>query len=389
MADLDYSELIPEDITTEEIENTIFDRIQDQFPGWEPSEAQLEVWIVKSLALAVSDLMQITTDVAAEIFAYFGETIMNLPRTEAITATADTTWTTIDNSSYLIPAGTLVSIANGLDTVTFETISEVTSTGGTASVPVRAVDAGSAANDLNGSVALIDSLAFVNTITLDAPTAGGINQESMDEYLPRLVELLQLMSPRPILPKHFEVLARQYGAYRAVAVEGLDPDANTTGNELTMTVAVMDEDGDVLPAGTSSAFATKAFIKAQLEAQLMANSVLFIIDPTYTNIDVTSTIVSQSGYDHAAVVDAVEAALADYFKPINWGRILGTGQQTTTWENTTTVRYLEIAEVINRVPGVKYISALTFKKTGGSLGTSDVTISGHVPLTRPGTFAIS
>lgn len=389
MTDLDYTDLIPEGTSPEAIEDGIYDRIQTQFPDWEPSEGQLEVWIIKGLSTAVSQLFDVTTEVAAEVFAYFGQSIIGVPRKESIAATADTTWTLIDELSHVIPEGTLVGIANGLDSVTFETIEEITATDGTATVPVRAVTAGSNANNLNGAVTLIDSLAFVEGITLVAPSAGGVDQETMDEYLPRLVETLQMMSPRPILPRHFEVLARQYGAYRAVAIEGLDPDTDTTGNALTMTVAVMDEAGEPLPAGTATAAGTKAFIKAQLEAQLMANSEVFVIDPDYVDIDVTATIVSLPEYDHAAVIEAVEAALTAYFTPINWGRVPGTGQVPTTWRNTTVVRYTELIALVEGVAGVDYVDTLTFKKTGGSLGTSNVTLTGHVPLTEPGTFTIS
>lgn len=387
MPDLVYTELIPEDTTPDAIEQGIYERIQTRWPDWQPSDAQLDVWMIEGFALAISQLYQVTVDVAAEIFAYFGETIMNLPRNEAIYAIADSTWT-VTTGTWTVPEGTLVSIANGLDQVTFKTSVETEITG-TGTIPLQAVDAGTAANNLDGTITLIDTLAYVESVTLDAPTAGGIDQETMDEYLPRLVELLQLMSPRPILPRHFEVLARQYGAYRAVAIEGLDPGDDSTDNPLYMTVAVMDAEGQPLDTGTSSAFGTKAYIKAQLEAQLMANSMIFIIDPDYTTIDVTTTVVSLDGYDHATVVAAVEAALTDYFTPINWGRREGTGQVPTTWVNTTTVRYLEIAEQINRVPGVDYISTLQFKKSGGSLGTADITISGNVPLTEPGTITVT
>jgi hypothetical protein len=388
LPDLNYTELIPDSTTREDIQDRIIERIQTRWPDWEPSDAQLETWLIEELAGQISDLYQVMGDIAAEWAMYFGETILNLPRNEALNATADSTWTMAGGGTYTVPEGTQVGIANGLDLVTFETAAETTISG-TGTIPLRATEAGTQANNLDGTVTLIDPLAYVDQVTLDAPTAGGIDAETMDQYLPRLVELLQLMSPRPILPRHFEVLARQYGAYRAVAIEGLDPDEDTTGNALTMTVAVMDEEGQPLDTGTSTAYGTKTFIQTQFEQQLMANSVLHIIDPDYTTIDVTATVVSLDGYDHATVTAAVQAALTGYFTPINWGRREGTGQVPTTWVNTTTVRYLEIAEQINRVPGVDYIDTLTFKKTGGSLGTADITLDGYVPLTEPGTISIA
>lgn len=391
MPDLDYTDLIPENTTPEGIEDGIFGRIQTQFPEWQPHPAELDVWIVQGLSQAISELYEVTSEVAAEIFAYFGETIMNLPRNEAVTATASSTWTLTDTAAHLIGVGTLVGISNGMDTIPFQVAEDVLVAAGpgTATVPLKAVDAGISGNDLSGDVTLIDSLAFVDTITLDDPTAGGVDEETMDAYLPRLVELLQLMSPRPILPKHFEVLARQYGAFRAVAIEGLNPGDGSTDNPLEMAIAVMDSAGEDLDTGDADTFGTKAYIEAKLLAQLMANSVIHLINAQRTAIDVTCVLESLPEYDHAQVIAGVEAALTTYFTPINWGKREGFGQVPTTWVNTPTVRFLEIAEVINRVPGVDYIDSLTFRKTGGSHDTVDVTLTGYVPLTEPGTLTIT
>jgi hypothetical protein len=52
-----------------------------------------------------------------------------------------------------------------------------------------------------------------------------------------------------------------------------------------------------------------------------------------------------------------------------------------------TVRYFEIISLIDRVPGVDYVSSVTINKDGDTPGTADLTLTGAVPLTRPGTFA--
>lgn len=389
MAELDYTELIPEDVDAESLKDRAFDRMADRFPGWVPSDAQLDVQIIESVIEPVAELFEVATDVAASLMVHIGTTLHGLPPREAFNATADTTWTTIDTGSYVVPEGTQIGIAQGLDLVAFATMEEVTLTGGSGTIPVQAVEPGAATNGLDGTVTLIDPLAFVDAVTLDAPTAGGVDAETTSEYLVRLVELLRLMSPRPILPAHFEVLARQAGAYRAVAVEGLDPIEETEDNPLTMTVAVMDAEGEPLTEGSSGAYGTKAYVLAEIQKQLMANSVVHIIDPDYTEIDVTTTITSLDAYIHGSVVAAVEDAIRDYLAPINWGRREGTGMVPTTWVNTTTVRYLELAEVINRVPGVDYIDTLTFNADGDSPGTTDITIDGYVPLTRPGSISVT
>jgi hypothetical protein len=50
------------------------------------------------------------------------------------------------------------------------------------------------------------------------------------------------------------------------------------------------------------------------------------------------------------------------------------------------VRWLEVAEQINRTDGVNYISTLTIAKTGQALGTADVLMTGVAPLPKPGTI---
>jgi len=76
--------------------------------------------------------------------------------------------------------------------------------------------------------------------------------------------------------------------------------------------------------------------------------------------------------------------VADYLSPKTWGRNPVLSVPETEWVNETHVRYLELAEVINRVEGINYISALTFAKTGDPLATTDVIMSGAAPLPTPG-----
>jgi uncharacterized phage protein gp47/JayE len=69
------------------------------------------------------------------------------------------------------------------------------------------------------------------TVTLDAPTAGGVDAESDADYLDRLHELLTLLAPRPILPNDFAVLARTVaGVGRATAIDLYNP---TTGKAMS------------------------------------------------------------------------------------------------------------------------------------------------------------
>lgn len=388
----EYTELIPDDTTPLAIELAAYDFIKEEIPEWEPSDGDPTVWIIKTFSGVISQLFEVVTDVSDEIFAWFGETMMGILRGEATFAQGDSIWTMVDAAGYTIPAGRTVRFMDGDESVTFLTAIEVTVPPGdtVATVPLVAAEPGTAANDLTESPALVDALNFVEQIAMSGATAGGSDEETMDAYKPRLRELLQLMSPRPIVPEHFEVLARQeVGVFRAVAIGGLDPVANTGGNPLTMTVAVMDEEGNPLPAGTSGVPGTRAYVRAGLERNVPINSVVHVIDPEYTPIDVEAEIASLPDYDHQTVLNAVEEQLANYFSPINWGRREGWGMVPTRWVNTEVVRLYEIVEVINRVVGVDYIVNLNIGKDGGAKDTTDLTLDGYVPLTRLGELDLS
>ena len=79
----------------------------------------------------------------------------------------------------------------------------------------------------------------------------------------------------------------------------------------------------------------------------------------------------------ANVAASAIQAVTEYLSPANFGQV-PYGDQPV-WLSDTKVRYLEVAEVINRVEGVLYIVSLTING-----GTADVALPGPGPLPRPG-----
>src|SRR5690606_4047142 len=202
--------------------------------------------------------------------------------------------------------------------------------------------------------------------------------EDDDAYLARLSRELELMSPRPILPDDFAVLAaRVAGVARATAIDGYNPDDDTSDNERMVAVAAIDADGQAVPSGV------KAQVEALLQSMREVSFVVHVIDPTYTEIDVAFTAKAFPGYAPADVQARAEQAVADYLSPAHWG-LPPTGDDTAHggWWSQPVVRYLEVAAVLDRVEGLDYVSALTVDG-----GTSDVTLTGAIPLPKPGTIA--
>jgi hypothetical protein len=160
--------------------------------------------------------------------------------------------------------------------------------------------------------------------------------------------------------------------------------ANELNQERTVAVAVMDANGNPLSA------ALRQVVDDYLESLREVNFIVNVTSAVYTPIDVTFTAVALSGFDPETVEEQAEQAVIDYLSPKNWGLPdpesfgdLTTGSQ---WVNKATVRYLELAQVINNVGGVDYISALTFRKGINAFATTDVSLGGMIPLPQPGTI---
>jgi hypothetical protein len=374
------AEYIEPPITTEpdDLAEDAFAYLEDAIPGWLPAPGNLETWLVEANAQLAGELMDVASAVPTSIFRYYGETVLGLPPNEAQSATGTTTWTARDAAGYTIEAGTLVGIAAaGDELMPFEVQSEtVIAPGATKAigVVVVAVDPGTDSNGLTAVPEVIDPLDWVASVALAGATAGGVDDESDADYLDRLHELLGLLSPRPILPNDFAVLARTVaGVGRSTAIDLYNPGPPVATNvPRCVTVVVAGDNG--LPVGAG----VKTTVDALLQSLREVNFLVFVIDPSYTAIAVTFTFTTYPAYNAATVEAAAEAAVADYLSPANFGRP-PYGDDPGVWIADTKVRYLEVAEVINRVEGVWYVASLTVNG-----GTVDVALPGPGPLPTPG-----
>ena len=161
-----------------------------------------------------------------------------------------------------------------------------------------------------------------------------------------------------------------------------------TDVERYVTVAIVDEQGEVV----SQQVKTNA--QAYLEEHREQNFVCPILDPTYTSIDIDVTVKADTGVDLSTLQTTLTNVLTDYLSPAAWGipdRLLLSGAYgpATEWENETYVRYLEVAQVINNVGGVWYITNLSISKHNEAGGQADILLDGVVTLPRAGTITVS
>jgi Baseplate J-like protein len=362
-----------------------FDYLEGKVPGWQPSPGNLEAWLIEALAQIAGELRELVRLVPQSIFAYYGESVLGLPPYQATQATGATTWTAIDTAGYTINAGTLVAIRPpaSTDAYAFEVVNDFSIPAGQTTVSyitVRAIEPGAAASGITGTVDMVDVLDFISEVLLVAPTSGGIDAESDDAYLDRLSDLMTLLAPRPILPNDFAVMAQREvaGVARCCAIDLYNLDTAQANVPRCCTVVPIDDIGEPVSAEI------KAEVDALLQSQREINFLAFVGDPTYTTIDVTFDVTVYPDYDVTDVVDRTVANLTSYLSPQNWGLPPYGDPSARSWINTPSVRYLEVAEQINRSDGVHYINTLTINASGQAAGTADVPMTGVAPLPRAG-----
>jgi hypothetical protein len=177
-------------------------------PGWRGADGNLDMRTGGAVAQLAAQLNEASSEGATNFFRYFGNNIVGIPPIEPEFAKGTVTITVIDTLGHEIPAGTVIVWENAQKAkVAFETLELATIAPGEATVAgvnVRAVIAGLEGNELEGNaVELVSSLPFVSTVTLEAATLGGENEELDAVYLTRLTNEFQLLSPKPITPQDF------------------------------------------------------------------------------------------------------------------------------------------------------------------------------------------
>lgn len=373
---------IPIETDPDALAQEAFDNLAISIPGWTPPAGGLATFIIEESARMAAEARDVASDVPIAIFRWYGASVMGIPPIDAIHATVTSTWTLTDTLGHTIRAGTQVLIPKGDEQVAFVTVSDVTVAAGASAtaagaVQLVAVDAGAGANGLSGTPELYDALTFVQSIALVGSTSGGVDAESDDAYLDRLAAELQLMAPRPILPRDFEVFARRIaGVERALAIDGLAADGVTYNQERTVAVVLVDAAGEPVTA------AVKTAVDADLQARREVSFVVHVLDPTYTTVKVSFTARCHTSWDPTDVQARAVTAVQDYLSPAKWG-LPTTGDQRL-WVNATKVRRLELAALLDRVEGLDYVETLTLAAGAGALDVLDVTLAGAAPLPRAG-----
>lgn len=378
---------IPLELNPETLIEEIFAQIEAAFPGWEPNPANTEVAIIRSCVYVLfSPLAQLTSEASEEILNRFGEEVAGVLPHESTPASAKVKITVQDTAGYTIPAGTQIDLERtGSEQIGFRTVTAAEVLPGSTSitdVSIEAIEPGSEGNGLNGDASLVDALAYVIAVELEGESEGGEDPEEPEAYLGRLAETMQTFANRPIIARDVAIIARTIsGVARAAVIDNYNPETELSEQEKTTTVA------PIGPAGGLVGSTVKEKVKNLLDEKREANFLFFVVDPTYTQIDVEAVLVAVSGFSQAEAIAQVEAAIEEFLDPAKWGT--GTQQDPAVWENTPTVRFQDVVTVVNNVQAVDHYTTLKIRKHSGSFGTTDVTMDGKIPLPKAGEMKLT
>jgi len=350
-------------------EELINEEMEAAFEGWSPARGGLLTWFNKARSRIDAILGNQLGVTAAAAFKKFGETIGRTPPILAAPATAQSTWTMIDNLGHTIEDGTEVAIPiNGDEVLGFVVVGDVvvppgSEATGAGAVLLQAITPGTVGNNLSATPRPISaSTAFVDTIALVGVTSGGVDEEDEDDYLDRLTVRLRLLSLSLIVASDFEIDAVTSGGIaRALCLPGYNAETAEADQPLCFTNFPLTEAGQP-PSGPA-----REALQASAAERVPSGVKNFVGVPTYTTLDVWAEVVVAAGFDPLVVKAAVEGRLAEYLAPANWGRPTGFGDPGNSggWILTPNVYVNEVISELDRVPGVSRVVSVLLGGTGG------------------------
>jgi hypothetical protein len=356
--------VVPFTVDADQLADDAIDLLVEAWDGWEPHDGDLEVIQIETLAPIAQDVAEVASIVPDAIFRSYGQDLLGVPYSQGLPAVGIARFTALDTIGHTSDA----QIDINLGGVAFSTDAPVVVAAGQsyADVDITAREDGTVGNDLQGTAdVMVGGLPWLSLAEVTAPTAGGADPEDDVAYQNRLADRLLLQSTTLVTSRDYELMA--------IAQEGIGRALASFSVARAVTVAVTDDVGEVVPTPI------KNDLVEIYEGYRQVNTVFTVIDPSYTTISATFTIVVLPGYDPVALVDMAEAAVVEWLSPANWGVPHGseTSEQATFWLNETVVRISELERTVS-LPGVRYVSSA---KLNG--GTADINLTGTAPLTRP------
>jgi hypothetical protein len=351
-------------------------RLADEWTGWQGNDGDLEVVVIEAVAPMAQNAVETAAKVPPAAFRTILSRLHGVDPLVGSPATTTVSMLFTDSDPHTVPAGFEIQI----DGVAFATDTDATGTSSVTGVPVTATVVGQVGNDLVGTtVAPAGGLAFLSDITVDAPTADGVDPESDEDYESRGSRELELQAKTLVTNRDYELMAIDTpGVGRAVAVS----DTATR----TMTVYAADTAGADLTAGK------KTELLDAYEPLRLSNWTVAIGDPTHTTITVTADVTAEPGFDDADLQARISERLDEILDPAAFARPRGSGDlgAPRDWDLDTKVRRNKLIAEIGNLDGVDRVDDLTITGSAGSSdGSGNWTLPGTAPLPTPGSHTVS
>ncbi|MCK9250018.1 MAG: baseplate J/gp47 family protein [Solirubrobacteraceae bacterium] len=372
---IDERDYIHPTVTVDPVElaNAANDAIAEQVPGWSPLPYALEQRLLAAFAGEAATGLQLLTTVPTAIITEFGN-LARIHQETALPATGTVTVHAIDDDGHVLSAGaTLQGVAPDGSVIPLELIEDAIIPGSSTSVSgvqVQATIDGEIGNGITGDVQPDDALVWLDQITLDAPTARGVDEEDPDEFLDRLNRRLGLLADAQIYPENIQALVQDVpGVGRCTVLNLIDPDAPSVDTAGHITIAITD------PSGVAVGGGVQADVEALVERARVLNHVMHVVGPTANPLTVAITVAAWPEA-MATAGDATKAEILSWLSPLTWGMPQWDGDGDD-WRQTRHVRIAELVAVAARAPGVAYVDLDSARINAAAV---DVEMTGLVPL---------
>jgi hypothetical protein len=363
---------VPVETDADTLADNALDYLAAEWEDWEPNEGDLEVVQIEALSQMAADVANVAAIMPNAAIEAILERLFAVVPQDGTPATGTVTFTLVDTTANVIPAGTEIDI----DGYAFSVDQDTPTTAGSgtvAGVPVTAIESDTGANGLTGdTVVLVGVLTFVSDVALNGVTGGAVDPETEQEYLDRGSQALELQAITLVTAHDYEVMALSDSRVgRAVAVD------DRTNRRITVTASKAD--GSVVDA------ATKTALTALFDSYRQTTWQVVLGDATKTTINVTFQLHAYPNFDTAMVISSAKDAVVDFLDPTTWGSYLSAPSPTPDVEPR--VRKNKLIDVIGSVTGVDYVVDVTITGSAGSVQSNgDWLMPGAVPLPSAGTI---
>jgi hypothetical protein len=377
---IDADTITDETSSSEAVLAALADRLNaalnlDEDESWEPAEGTPETSLGEAVGIVLATAMAMVQDQERIDYAGFGEVVLDAPRQPAEPAEAISRWTFDDDGAHLVPDGSELVLDTPDGTpVGFATVGDFEFVGTTVDIPIVAIEPGAETNNLTGAARDFEPLPHLADVTLTTVSSGGSDEETLDEYVDKVVRKARRMKLVPIVTDDYADTALDHPSVNsAVAVRLLNLAAPTDPPAAAghVTVFVRGDGGTNLSAD----------IKEEVRLLMMGDDrplavTVHVGDPTRTDVTIAVSLRLVEGADELATIGAVQAAISAAYSDSTYGydeSAAGRWRVPRT-DAERTINDYDVTAVIDDIDGVAKIEDVTIN------GGRSVTLLGWAPL---------